>query len=62
MKRRDLLEHLRKHGCRFLREGSDHSIWTNPANNRRAPIGRHREIPDHLARRICRQLEVPEPA
>ena len=32
MKRRDLLRHLRQHGCRFVREGSDHSIWENPAN------------------------------
>lgn len=61
MKRRDLLRHLTRHGCRFVREGSDHSIWENPQNGRRTAIPRHREIPDFTAHRICRQLEVPTP-
>jgi hypothetical protein len=26
MKRRDLLKHLRRHGCQFVREGAEHSI------------------------------------
>jgi len=26
MKRRDLLRHLSQHGCRFVREGGEHSI------------------------------------
>ena len=30
MKRRDLLKHLRWHGCQFVREGGDHSIWGKP--------------------------------
>ena len=60
MKRRDLLAHLARHGCRFVREGGDHSIWENPANRRRTAIPRHREIVDFTARRICRQLGVPE--
>lgn len=25
MKRKDLLKHLRKHGCQFVREGGEHS-------------------------------------
>lgn len=61
MKRRDLLRHLRDCGCRFVREGGDHSIWENPANSRRTAIPRHREIPDFTAKRICRQLGVAEP-
>lgn len=60
MKRRDLVRHLRRHGCVLVREGSDHTIYENPANGRRAPVPRHREIPDHTARAICRQLGVPE--
>ena len=59
MKRRELLEHLTRHGCRFVREGGEHSIWENPANGRRASIPRHREIVEFTARRICRQLAVP---
>jgi predicted RNA binding protein YcfA (HicA-like mRNA interferase family) len=61
MKRRDLLQHLRRHGCRFLREGGDHSIWENPANVRKTAVPRHREVPDFTARRICKQLGIPLP-
>jgi hypothetical protein len=35
VKRRDLLKHLQQHGCQFVREGSAHSIWENPAIKRR---------------------------
>jgi predicted RNA binding protein YcfA (HicA-like mRNA interferase family) len=61
MKRRDLLRHIEKHGCVFVREGQRHTIYENPANGRRVPIPRHREIPDVFAKSICRQLGVPEP-
>jgi predicted RNA binding protein YcfA (HicA-like mRNA interferase family) len=61
MKRRGLLNHLQRHGCRFGREGGDHSIWENPANRRRTAVPRHREIPDFTAARVCRQLEIPAP-
>jgi mRNA interferase HicA len=61
MKRRDLLQHLKQHGCQFVREGGDHSIWENPVNGRRTAVPRHREIVEFTARRICRQLEIPEP-
>ena len=29
MTRRDPLRHLREHGCQFVREGGEHSIWQN---------------------------------
>jgi mRNA interferase HicA len=61
MKRRDLIKHLRSHGCRVAREGHSHTIMENPANERRAPVPRHREIPEPLVRVICRQLGVPSP-
>ena len=62
MKRRDLLRHLVSHGCRFVREGSDHSIWENSARGRRTSVPRHREIPEYTARRICQQLGIPQPS
>jgi len=62
VKRRDLLRHLSEHGCLFVREGGEHSIWENPANGRRTAVPRHREIPEFTAARICRQLDVPPPA
>jgi len=61
MKRRDLLAHLQRHGCRFLREGGSHSIWQNPANGKVSAIPRHREILETTVRRICGQLEIPPP-
>ncbi|MCE9527234.1 MAG: type II toxin-antitoxin system HicA family toxin [Planctomycetales bacterium] len=60
MKLRDLIRHLRKHGCVLAREGSDHSIWENPANGRRTAVPRHREILNPTARAICRQLGIPD--
>ncbi|MCH8108035.1 MAG: type II toxin-antitoxin system HicA family toxin [Chloroflexi bacterium] len=61
MKRRELLAHLRYHGCIMVREGARHSWWGNPANNRRSAVPRHREISEVLARKICRDLGVPRP-
>ena len=59
MKRRKFLRHLRRHGCALLREGGRHSWWHNPASNRRSAVPRHAEIDDRLARKICKDLDVP---
>jgi mRNA interferase HicA len=61
MKRRELVSHLQQHGCQLLREGSSHSIWTNPATGRKEALPRHQEIKRHLARSICRNLSVEIP-
>ncbi|MBI2909716.1 MAG: type II toxin-antitoxin system HicA family toxin [Chloroflexi bacterium] len=61
MKRTTLLRRLRKYGCVLEREGRSHSLWINPHTGRIEPIPRHSEIPDRLARKICRGLSVPEP-
>jgi mRNA interferase HicA len=61
MKRRELLEHLQRHGCVLLREGANHSIWQNPATGRREAIPRHAELKRHLARSICRNLSIEVP-
>ncbi len=60
MKRTELLRHLRRHGCDLKREGRSHSLWVNPETGHTEAIPRHREIPDLLARKICRCLTVPE--
>jgi mRNA interferase HicA len=59
VKRRQLLRHLRGAGCELLREGSNHSWWLNPAQNRRFAIPRHTEISNILANKICKDLGVP---
>lgn len=61
MKRQDLIRHLESHGCRLLREGAKHSVYFNPANSRTSAVPRHREINEFLARKICRDLGIPEP-
>lgn len=61
MKRKDLVKHLRRHGCELLREGRSHSVWMNPINEQQASVPRHREINDYTARIICRQLGISEP-
>jgi mRNA interferase HicA len=61
MKRIDLVRHLERHGCEFFREGSNHTVYVNRAAQRSSSVPRHREINDFLARKICRDLQVPEP-
>jgi predicted RNA binding protein YcfA (HicA-like mRNA interferase family) len=61
MKRHELLRHLVAHGCELLREGGRHSVWVNRRAQKTTAVPRHREINDMLARKICRDLEIPEP-
>ena len=61
MKRNDLLRHLQQHGCVLLREGGKHSVFVNRATRKVTTVPRHREINDFLARKICRDLEIPQP-
>lgn len=61
MKRRDLIRHLEGLGCRLLREGGRHSVLIEPVARKVSTLPRHSEINEHLARKICRDLGVPEP-
>jgi predicted RNA binding protein YcfA (HicA-like mRNA interferase family) len=61
MKRVELVRHLTSHGCQLLREGGRHTLYFNPANNQTSAIPRHRDINDFLAKKICRDLGIPEP-
>jgi len=60
MKRQVLLRYLRRYGCYLKREGSAHSLWVNPENGAIETVPRHSEIPDKLARKICKGLSVPD--
>jgi predicted RNA binding protein YcfA (HicA-like mRNA interferase family) len=62
VKRRDLLRHLEAHGCLLMREGGRHSVYVNRQTRKTSTVPRHREINEHLARKICRDLEIPTPA
>jgi mRNA interferase HicA len=61
MKRRDLIRHLEQHGCELHREGGSHTVFVNRPKQKSSTVPRHREVNEHLARKICRDLEVPEP-
>lgn len=61
MNRRDLIRHIEGHGCVLLREGGRHSVYYNPTTNATSAVPRYTEINDFLARRIGRDLKVPEP-
>jgi predicted RNA binding protein YcfA (HicA-like mRNA interferase family) len=61
LKRRDLVRHLEEQGCELLREGSRHSVYVNRHTRKASSVPRHREINEHLARKICRDLQIAEP-
>jgi mRNA interferase HicA len=61
VKRRDLIQHLTAHDCELLREGGRHTIYVNRTNQAVSAVPRHQEINNILARKICRDLDVPDP-
>lgn len=58
MKRLKLLKILKEHGCVFMREGSRHTVFFNPQNNRTSTVPRHNEIDDMLAKKILGDLGI----
>jgi predicted RNA binding protein YcfA (HicA-like mRNA interferase family) len=57
MKRSQFIKHLKKNGAFLLREGSRHSIFQK--NGFKTQVPRHSEIVDELARKICKDLQIP---
>ncbi len=58
MKRKNLVKHLIKNGCIFIREGAKHSVFFNPSIKRISTVPRHKEINKFLAKKICRDLGI----
>jgi len=58
MKRTDLIRHLSKNGCVFLREGAKHSVFFNPLTKRISTVPRHPKIHGFLTRKICLDLGI----
>jgi len=53
---------LERFGCVLVEEGAKHTKYVNLADARRVTtVPRHTEIADLLARKICRQLGIPDP-
>jgi mRNA interferase HicA len=61
VKRIDLIRHLEQHACVLFREGGNHSVYVNRRTRKSSSVPRHREINEFLARKICRDLEIPMP-
>jgi mRNA interferase HicA len=62
VKRTDLIRHLEHHGCEFLREGGNHTIYVNRKVRSSSAVPRHREVNDFLSRKICNDLQIPKPS
>ena len=60
MKRKDLVRHLIQNGCVLVREGGKYSVFQNPTNQKEIPVTRHLEIAYFAAKKICKQLEIPQ--
>jgi mRNA interferase HicA len=57
MKRSALIKHLSHHGAYLIRQGKRHSIYQREEFKTEVP--RHTEIVDELARKICKDLNIP---
>ncbi|MGI0479337.1 type II toxin-antitoxin system HicA family toxin [Geminocystis sp. CENA526] len=53
VKRRDLIQYLEDNGFYLLREGGNHSIYTN--NTTTIPVKRHNIFDRITANQICKQ-------
>jgi mRNA interferase HicA len=56
VKRGEFVRSLVRRGCYLLRHGSRHDIYANSRTGRKAPVPRHSEIKDSLAKMIELQL------
>jgi mRNA interferase HicA len=61
MKRVDLIRHLEHYGAELLREGGNHSVYVNRKTGKVSTVPRHREVNEYLSRKICKDLEIPNP-
>lgn len=57
MKRSDLIKEIESFGCVLIRHGAKHDWYTNPQTGISQPVPRHREINEHLARKIIKTLQ-----
>ena len=55
--RRELIRYLGENGFWLLREGGNHSIYTNGA--RVIPVKRHKQLDRITANELCKQAGLP---
>lgn len=56
VKRRDLIQYMEEQGFYILREGSNHTIFTN--NLKTIPVKRHRVLDRITANELCKQAGI----
>jgi mRNA interferase HicA len=57
VKRTDLVKYLEENGFYLLREGGNHSIYTDDVKT--IPVKRHRTFDRITANAICKQASLP---
>jgi hypothetical protein len=57
MKKTELIKHIKKYDAVLIREERRHSIYQRATFKTQVP--RHNEIVDELARKICKDLQIP---
>jgi len=58
LRKQEFIRELVNSGCYLKRHGSNHDIYVNPKNGKKAPVPRHQEIKDSLCKLIRRQLGI----
>lgn len=61
MKRTKLVKYLQGHGCRFKREGGNHTIYASADGTRKTAVPRHTEIKPNMVRKICKDVSISPP-
>ena len=61
MKKKDFERHLRSNGCKLKRQGNKHEVWENIGNEKWSTVPRHQELKDFLCKKICKDLDIPNP-
>jgi mRNA interferase HicA len=56
VKQRDLVKTLEANGCYLVRHGANHDWYAQPKTGVLQAVPRHREIDEHLAKRIIKDL------
>jgi predicted RNA binding protein YcfA (HicA-like mRNA interferase family) len=56
MKRLDLIKIIQNNGAVFIRHGSEHDWYKNYKTGKTEAVPRHREIKEHLAKKIIKRL------
>jgi mRNA interferase HicA len=54
MKRIDLIRHLESHGCQFMREGRQHSLYINRQTRKSAAVPSSRDSPGNSSKHLPR--------